>query len=104
MIAYIETKITRIFGRVPSCKAECWFASPFSDAIASGRFDETITTYEEIDCCDALDVDQEVKRRREKLIELYTDKSVRFDVRSIPERQYNFVCKKDKEFERLFLI
>ena len=102
MIAYIETKVTRIFGDIPCCKPEHWFASDTSDAIASRRFDESITTYEEIDCCDAMDADQEVKRRRQKLIDQYSDKRVWFDVKQITQEDYEFWSTKEDAFEKKY--
>lgn len=99
MIAYIEIKITRFYGKVPSSK---WFASLSSDAITSGRFDETETTYEIVDCDDSFDVQQEVKRRREKLIDKYTDKHVWFDVHSISKHEFKLLCVKNKDFENSF--
>ena len=99
MIAYIETTITRFYGKVPPSK---WFASCSSDAIALGRFDESSTTYEVVDCCDSFDVEQEVLRRRNKLIDKYTDKHVWFDVQRISKHDFKLLCVKNKDFENSF--
>lgn len=88
MIAYIETKITRMFGEMPS----------------GGRFNETTTTYDAVDCCDAFDAEQEVRRRKSNLADKYTDKSVWFDVRRISVDEFEFACVKDEAFERRFAI
>lgn len=102
MIAFIETKITRVFGKVPSKRG--WFAASSSDAIASGRFDETTFLYEAVYCDDSRDADMEVKRRREKLIETYTDRPVWFDVTLITEAEFDFQVAKEEAFERKFAV
>ena len=88
MIAYIETKITRMFGEMPS----------------GGRFNETITTYNAIDCCDAVDAEQEVRRRKSNLADKYTDKNVWFNVRQLSSEEFEMVCVLDEAFEKKFAI
>jgi hypothetical protein len=88
VIAYIETKITRMFDEMPS----------------GGRFNETTTTYDTIDCCDAFDAEQEVRRRKSNLADKYTDKFVWFDVKRISLDEFELACVKDEAFERKFAI
>ncbi len=102
MIVYIETIIKRTFGRIPDDPD--WFAWDRTDASRIGSFTETITTYDRFVCMYPSDADRELLLRRRRLIDLYTDKTVWFDVKVIQFEDYDFEMIKLREFERKFAL
>ena len=98
MIVYIETTIRRTFGEIPEDPE--WFDCKHADAKLIGRFNETIKTYDKFTCMYPCDADREVLRRRQKLFELYKNKTVWFDVKTIQFEDYDFEMAKLRNFER----
>jgi len=102
VIFYIETTIKKTFGKIPEDPE--WFSCDYAEARRIGSFSETLVTYEKFTCSYESDVDREVLQRRKRLINLYCDKSVWFDVKVVPFEEYDFEAIKLREFERKFAI
>jgi hypothetical protein len=102
VIVYIETTIKKTFGKIPDDPD--WFACKHSDAIKIGSFTETTKTYEKITCMYPCDAERAVLLRRQKLIDLYCDKTVWFDVKIASFEDYDFEMTKLAAFERKYAI
>lgn len=98
MIVYIETTIEKTFSEIPEDPE--WFAWDDADAKLIGSFTETFKTYDKFTCMYPCDADREVLRRRQRLVELYKNKTVWFDVKTIQFEDYDFEMAKLRNFER----
>lgn len=97
MVVYIETTIKRTLGEIPTDPE--WFACECVDAKLIGRFTETIKTYNEFTCVYPCDADREISRRREGLTNLYRNKTVWFDVKTVPREDYELEMARLLKFE-----
>jgi hypothetical protein len=102
MMLYLKIEITRVYGKVPSGKPSRFFASLASDAIASGRFDETRTEYYAINCCDMRDADQEYEMRRLQLKEAFHDSNVVWSIRRLTKHEHDTAMALQDKFEECY--
>lgn len=97
MMLYLKIDVKRVFGKVPSGKTGRFFASLASDAISTGRFEETHTIYEAIDCCDSRDAEKEFGRRDDELYQRFPDATV--SIRCITAKEYDIYMEKEERFD-----
>jgi hypothetical protein len=94
---YLRIDVTRVFGKVPSGKTGRFFASLASDAISSGRFEETHTEVIAINCCDERDANEEFRRRDDDLYSKFPN--ARVSIRAISEKEYDLNVYKNEVFD-----
>jgi hypothetical protein len=99
---YLKIQVTRVYGKVPSGKPSRFFSSLASDAIASGRFDETRTEYAAINCCDLRDADQEFEMRRVQLKEAFNDSNVIWSIRRLTKHEHDMAMRQQEIFEECY--
>ena len=97
MMLYLRIDVKRVFGKVPYGRTGKFFASLESDAIWSGRFEETHTTCVAIDCCNASDAEEEFIRRDDELYQRYPNACV--TIRMISEKEYDIFEDKEEKFD-----
>lgn len=97
MMLYLRIDVKRVFGKVPSGKTGRFFASLASEAISTGRFEETHTTFLAINCCDERDANEEFRRRDDELYKMYPNACV--SIRVISETKYDEYISQEEEFD-----
>jgi hypothetical protein len=97
MMLYLRIDVTRVFGKVPSGKTGRFFASLASDAISSGRFEETHTEVIAINCCDERDANEEFRRRDDELYSKFPNSRV--SIRAITANEYDSYAYKNEQFD-----
>ena len=97
MMLYLRIDVKRVFGKVPSGKTGRFFACLASDAISTGRFEETHTIYEAINCCDSRDAEEEFTRRDDELYQRYPNACV--TIRCISANEYDSSMEKEERFD-----
>ena len=81
---YVEVKITWVFGRSPASFS--FYSDPNCDAFTSGRFDDSITSYEKVEA-----VGNEVvtlSKLRSDLVERYRHRMAVVYAKKITRSQY----------------
>lgn len=97
MMLYLRVEVTRIFGKVPPGKTSRFFAALTSEAISSGRFDETMTDYIALNCIDERDANREFRRLENAAREQFPNACV--SIRAITANEYDFYQSKEEEFD-----
>jgi hypothetical protein len=97
MMLYLKVEITRIFGKVPSGRTGRFFAVLTSEAISSGRFDETTTEYLAINCCDERDANRELRRIDEHVRDKFPNACV--SIRAIGATEYDYYKSLEEVFD-----
>jgi hypothetical protein len=97
MMLYLKIEITRIFGKVPSGRTGRFFAALTSEAISSGRFDETTTEYLAINCCDERDANREFRRIDEHVRDKFPNAIV--SIRAINATEYDYYKSLEEVFD-----
>lgn len=97
MMLYMRVDVTRIFGKTPTGRTGRFFAALTSEAISSGRFDETHTEFLAINCCDERDANQEFRRRDEEIRHRFPNACVA--IRSLSETEYDYYLSRDEVFD-----
>ncbi len=97
MMLYLRIDVTRIFGKVPTGKTGRFFSSLASDAISTGRFDETYTEFVAINCCDERDANDEFRRRDNELYDKFPNSRV--SIRAITANEYDYYALQDEKFD-----
>lgn len=97
MMLYLRVDVTRIFGKVPSGRTGRFFAALTSEAISSGRFDETTTEYIAVDCCDERDANREFRRRDGEIRETFPNAIV--SIRAINATDYDYYKSQEEVFD-----
>lgn len=97
MMLYLRIEVTRIFGKVPTGRTGRFFAVLASEAISSGRFDETHTEYLAINCCDERDANEEFRRRDNELCSKFPNAIV--SIRCITANEYDYYKSQEEEFD-----
>ena len=97
MMLYLRVEVTRICGKVPSGRTGRFFAVLTSEAISSGRFDETRTEYIAVNCCDERDANSEFSRREQETRKMFPDACV--TIRSITPNEYDYYKSQEEVFD-----
>ena len=97
MMLYLKVDVTRIFSKVPSGRTGRFFAALTSEAISSGRFDETTTEYLAVNCSDERDAHCEFRRRDEEIRDRFPHACV--SIRSINATEYDYYQSQEEEFD-----
>jgi hypothetical protein len=97
MMLYLRIEVTRIFSKVPTGRTGRFFAALDSEAISSGRFDETTTYCLAVNCCDERDANREFRRRDEEIRDRHPNACV--SIRSINATEYDYYQSREEVFD-----
>lgn len=94
---YLRVEVTRICGKVPSGRTGRFFAVLTSEAISSGRFDETTTEFLAVNCCDERDANREFRRRDGEIRQRFPNAIV--SIRAISANEYEYYKSQEEVFD-----
>lgn len=97
MMLYLKVEVTRIFGKVPSGRTGRFFAVLTSEAISSGRFDETTTYCLAMNCCNERDANREFNRLDGEIRDKYKNACV--SIRAISATEYDYFQSREEVFD-----